>query len=90
MDLDELKKLIESGESESVEFKKTTAQQRQGTKTVCAMLNTLGGCVFYGIDDKGSIKGQVEENIFLDFFWCYRICQVNGRAFFNQIIINGC
>ncbi len=58
MDLKELKKLIENGESENIEFKKTTAQQRQGTKTICAMLNHKGGFIFYGIDDKGTIKGQ--------------------------------
>lgn len=58
MNLKELEKLIQGGESEDIEFKKTTAQQRQGTKTVCALLNGLGGWVFYGIDDKGKAKGQ--------------------------------
>ena len=58
MDLMELEKLTEKGESENIEFKKTTAQQRQGTKTVCSMLNNVGGFVFYGIDDKGKIIGQ--------------------------------
>ncbi len=58
MNLKELEKLIKDGESENIEFKKTTAQQRQGTKTVCALLNGLGGWVFYGIDDNGKVKGQ--------------------------------
>jgi ATP-dependent DNA helicase RecG len=35
----ELAAIVRSGESDKVEFKKTTGQRSDGAKTVCAMLN---------------------------------------------------
>jgi len=58
MNLKELKKLVSSGESERVEFKKTTGQRTDGAKTVCAMLNGMGGFVVFGVTNSGEIKGQ--------------------------------
>ena len=58
MNLEELKKLIAQGETEYLEFKKTTGQRNEAAKTVCAMLNGLGGYVFIGITDKGEVRGQ--------------------------------
>jgi ATP-dependent DNA helicase RecG len=58
MRLEELQKLVEKGECESLEFKKTTGQRSEATKTVCAMLNGLGGFVLFGVSDKGEIVGQ--------------------------------
>jgi len=58
MNLKELKKLASGGESERVEFKKTTGQRTDGAKTVCAMLNGLGGFVVFGVTNSGEIKGQ--------------------------------
>ncbi|QTA84216.1 ATP-binding protein [Desulfonema magnum] len=58
MKSDELKKLVSSGESENLEFKRSTGQRSQATKTVCAMLNGLGGFVLFGVGDTGRIRGQ--------------------------------
>ncbi len=58
MSLDELQKLVAKGELEDLEFKKTTGQRIEATKTVCALLNGLGGFVLFGISDKGEIIGQ--------------------------------
>ncbi|HEV3269505.1 MAG TPA: RNA-binding domain-containing protein [Candidatus Rhabdochlamydia sp.] len=52
MRLEELQQLIKKGESEYVEFKKTTGQRTEATKTICALLNGLGGFIFFGISDK--------------------------------------
>ncbi|MHC9543045.1 MAG: helix-turn-helix domain-containing protein [Vulcanimicrobiota bacterium] len=41
-----------------MEFKKTTGQRTDGAKTVCAMLNGLGGFVVFGVTNSGEIKGQ--------------------------------
>lgn len=54
----ELEKIISFGESEVLEFKKTTGQRTEAAKTICALLNTLGGSVLFGISDKGEIIGQ--------------------------------
>jgi ATP-dependent DNA helicase RecG len=58
MNLRELKKLVKSGESERIEFKKSTGQRTKAIKTVCAMLNGHGGFVLFGVTNKGEITGQ--------------------------------
>lgn len=58
MNLTELIELIRSGENERLEFKKSTGQRTDAAKTVCAMLNGLGGFVLFGISDRGEIIGQ--------------------------------
>ncbi len=58
MRLEELQKLVAEGESEDLEFKKTTGQRTEAAKTVCALLNGIGGFVLFGISDKGEIVGQ--------------------------------
>lgn len=58
MGLEEFQKLIAKGESEDLEFKKTTGQRTEAAKTVCALLNGLGGFVVFGVSDKGETIGQ--------------------------------
>lgn len=52
MRLEELQQLVAKGESESLEFKKTTGQRSEAAKTVCAMLNGLGGFVLFAFPIK--------------------------------------
>ncbi len=47
-----------AGESETVEFKRSTGERREGARSVCAMLNQRGGRVLFGIDEGGAIVGQ--------------------------------
>ncbi len=54
----DLLKIISEGESETVEFKKSTGLMREIIETVCAFANHRGGYVFIGIEDKGKIVGQ--------------------------------
>ena len=58
MNLDELRALVRKGESERVEFKRSTGQRTSAVKTVCAMLNGMGGFVVFGVTDNGEITGQ--------------------------------
>ena len=58
MNLRELKKIVASGESDRLEFKSSTGQRTKAMKTVCGMLNGLGGFVLFGISDKGGLVGQ--------------------------------
>ena len=55
---DELRVLVSGGESQQVEFKRSTGQRTEGARTVCAMLNTRGGFVLFGVSDAGEICGQ--------------------------------
>ncbi len=38
----EIRTLADAGESETVEFKKTTGERNEAAKTICAMLNHRG------------------------------------------------
>ena len=58
MDLAELKKIVAAGESETVEFKKSTGQLRRAGETLCAFLNGQGGRVFIGVTPQGKAVGQ--------------------------------
>ncbi len=58
MDRNELEQLVERGESETLEFKKSTAQLRRAMETLCGMLNGNGGHVLVGVTPQGRIVGQ--------------------------------
>jgi ATP-dependent DNA helicase RecG len=49
---------VASGESEMLEFKRTTGQRREAARTVCAMLNHRGGRVLFGVETDGRVLGQ--------------------------------
>ncbi len=58
MMLDQIKALVASGESETLEFKATTGTRREAAVTVCAMLNQRGGHVLFGVAPDGAVTGQ--------------------------------
>jgi ATP-dependent DNA helicase RecG len=58
VDRNELERLVREGESETVEFKKSTAQPRRAMETLCGMLNGAGGQVLIGVTPQGRIVGQ--------------------------------
>lgn len=58
MTLGEIKKIINQGESVTVEFKKSTGQLNAAFETTCAFLNGQGGIVLIGVLDSGKILGQ--------------------------------
>ncbi|MCK6485232.1 MAG: putative DNA binding domain-containing protein [Phycisphaerae bacterium] len=59
MNKDRLDELAESGESETLEFKRSTGQRREAMRTLCAMLNNRGGRVVIGVEPGGRVVGQV-------------------------------
>jgi ATP-dependent DNA helicase RecG len=58
VNLQELTELVRIGESERLEWKRTTGQRVDAMRTVCALLNGLGGFVLFGVTDRGQIIGQ--------------------------------
>jgi ATP-dependent DNA helicase RecG len=54
---DRIIELIRKGESEIVEFKKTSGTLREAIETVCAFANHRGGYLFMGVDDSGKVPG---------------------------------
>ncbi len=60
MKLEDIKKAIgKSGESGTVELKKSTANLKSAAQTLCAFLNGQGGTVFIGIGNDHKVIGQV-------------------------------
>jgi ATP-dependent DNA helicase RecG len=58
VNLERLLELIAAGESDRLEFKKTTGQMTDAAKTLCGMLNATGGRVVFGISPDGQARGQ--------------------------------
>jgi ATP-dependent DNA helicase RecG len=54
----EIDELTSAGESETIEFKRTTGQRSEAARAVCGMLNGIGGFVFFGVEDDGRRVGQ--------------------------------
>ncbi|MBY0232623.1 MAG: putative DNA binding domain-containing protein [Gemmataceae bacterium] len=58
MEYAQLLALVEQGESETLEFKKTTGERKDAAQSLCAMLNHRGGHVLFGVEPNGRILGQ--------------------------------
>lgn len=55
---EDIEKLIENGESHTLELKKTTGELKDAMHTVCAFLNTDGGQLVFGVAPSLKIVGQ--------------------------------
>lgn len=59
MNLEDLRSIAARGESETIEFKRSTAEVNTAARTLCAMLNgQRGGMVLFGVGNNGAIVGQ--------------------------------
>jgi ATP-dependent DNA helicase RecG len=58
MNLADVERLAAAGESEAVEFKKSTSQLRRSGETLCSFLNGTGGFVRIGVTAEGRVAGQ--------------------------------
>lgn len=55
---DDLAVLAAAGESESLEFKKSTAEKDRACRTLCAFANGQGGWLLFGVTPAGRLIGQ--------------------------------
>jgi ATP-dependent DNA helicase RecG len=59
--------ILNTGESETAEFKKSTGEWKEIIKTISAFSNTRGGVILVGVGDKGNLigasvgKGTIED-----------------------------
>lgn len=58
MNIQQLKSLVGQGESDSLEFKKTTGELKPAFEALCGFLNGKGGTVLIGVTAEGRIQGQ--------------------------------
>ena len=75
MSLATIQQLLNQGESETLEFKRSTGQLGPAGQTLCAFLNAEGGTVVIGVTGDGTLVGQdvsdktrVEIALMLDRF----------------------
>lgn len=54
----DIEALVVNGESETLEFKRSTAELRRAGETLCAFLNGEGGQVLIGVASGGEVVGQ--------------------------------
>jgi ATP-dependent DNA helicase RecG len=54
----QLQRLVAGGESDRLEFKKSTGELKGGLESLCAFLNGRGGKVLIGVTKSGRIQGQ--------------------------------
>jgi len=57
--MQEIKELLQKGESETLEFKKSLAERKEILETISAFANSNGGKIFIGIE--GEKDGSVKE-----------------------------
>jgi ATP-dependent DNA helicase RecG len=57
MNADEVRKLIQQGEGQQVEFKRSFAEEKDVIISLCAFTHAEGGTVFIGVKDDGCIDG---------------------------------
>ena len=82
--LEDLGKLLEGGESETVEFK--ASFDKETLETSVAFANTKGGIILTGVSDKGEIKGiQIGKETLRD--WANQISQSTEPRIIPEIEI---
>ena len=56
---DQVQAVVARGESETLEFKRTTGTRREAARSLCAMLNQRGGHVLFGVTAEAEVFGQM-------------------------------
>ena len=59
MTLDQITIWAAAGESDTLEFKKSTAEKDRACRTLCAFANGQGGRVLFGVTSAGKVVGQI-------------------------------
>lgn len=80
---DLIRKQIRQGEGNGTEFKTDIRNLETIARTVCAFLNTLGGTVFCGVDDKGKLVGVEDAEEHLQEIHAYLLESITPKALFT-------
>jgi ATP-dependent DNA helicase RecG len=59
---EDLQRIVDQGESETLELKRSTGLLVSGVHTLCGMLNHRGGRVVFGVENDGRIVGSRLRN----------------------------
>lgn len=56
--LKQLAALVQDGEGQALELKRSTGELKEGMQSLCAFLNGSGGMVLFGVRPDGAVEGQ--------------------------------
>ena len=88
MNMNDLEDLIRSGESETLEFKRSTGQLGEAMKALCAFLNGRGGTVVFGVSPDGKPVGQdVGKETMNDIAMAVRRIEPNPKVATERVSI---
>ncbi len=77
MEQKRLKELIQKGESNDLEFKKSLSLSKPIGKTISSFSNASGGTILIGVTDSGKIKGlDVMESLRLSTHLSKRVLKI--------------
>ena len=80
---DLIRKQIRQGEGNGTEFKTDIRNLETIARTVCAFLNTLGGTVFCGVDDKGKLIGVEDAKDHVQKIHAHLLDSITPKALFT-------
>lgn len=80
MRLAKIRTLVSGGESETLEFKKSTSQLTCPAETLCAFLNAAGGLVVIGMTLHGKIVGQEVSKLSKTLLTYFRSSSLQGLS----------
>jgi ATP-dependent DNA helicase RecG len=78
-----IRKQILKGEGIGTEFKSSAIGKDAIARTVCSFLNTKGGTVFCGVDDKGKIVGIDDAQTFVADLQAFILSSISPKALFS-------
>ena len=55
----QLAALVQQGEGQALEHKRSTGELKEGMQSLCAFLNGAGGMLLFGVQPDGAVEGQV-------------------------------
>jgi predicted HTH transcriptional regulator len=85
-----LKKLIEGGENQTLDFKYCVSDSRKIARTLSAFSNSDGGILLIGVRDNGSIAGiKSDEEIYMVDTAAHLFCRPKISYTIQQHIIGG-
>jgi len=80
---DTIKQQIKKGEGIGTEFKRFVKNMDTIAKTVCSFLNTKGGTIFCGVDDKGKIIGINAQEDTIEKLQVFLNGKISPKALFS-------
>ena len=89
---DQLKQLIKTKESQTLEFKESTGEKKEICETICAFTNSDGGIILVGIKNDGSLSKttitEKSQTDITDLFVSFKL-KTSSLISFEVVLLDG-